>query len=66
MAEANWTVGKVAQRCGVKVSTLHFCEQKVIARIAIGECYRVKPDLSEGEVSSLVGKDMGALLMGLR
>jgi MerR family redox-sensitive transcriptional activator SoxR len=25
---ANWTVGKVAQRCGVKVSTLHFYEQK--------------------------------------
>ncbi len=23
-----WTVGKVAQRCGVKVSTLHFYEQK--------------------------------------
>ena len=28
MAEANWTVGKVAGRCGVKVSTLHFYEQK--------------------------------------
>jgi len=25
---ADWTVGKVAQRCGVKVSTLHFYEQK--------------------------------------
>ena len=28
MKEANWTVGKVAARCGVKVSTLHFYEQK--------------------------------------
>ena len=28
MSAANWTVGKVAQRCGVKVSTLHFYEQK--------------------------------------
>jgi MerR family redox-sensitive transcriptional activator SoxR len=28
MDTANWTVGKVAQRCGVKVSTLHFYEQK--------------------------------------
>jgi len=28
MHNANWTVGKVAQRCGVKVSTLHFYEQK--------------------------------------
>lgn len=28
MKDANWTVGKVAKRCGVKVSTLHFYEQK--------------------------------------
>jgi MerR family redox-sensitive transcriptional activator SoxR len=28
MEAANWTVGKVARRCGVKVSTLHFYEQK--------------------------------------
>ena len=28
MAEANWSVGRVAQRSGVKVSTLHFYEQK--------------------------------------
>ncbi|MEP5765154.1 MAG: redox-sensitive transcriptional activator SoxR [Halieaceae bacterium] len=28
MEGANWTVGKVAQRCGVNVSTLHFYEQK--------------------------------------
>jgi MerR family transcriptional regulator, redox-sensitive transcriptional activator SoxR len=28
MNDANWTVGKVAARCGVKVSTLHFYEQK--------------------------------------
>jgi MerR family redox-sensitive transcriptional activator SoxR len=28
----NWTVGKVAQRCGVKVSTLHFYEQKGLIR----------------------------------
>jgi MerR family redox-sensitive transcriptional activator SoxR len=25
---SKWTVGKVAERCGVKVSTLHFYEQK--------------------------------------
>jgi MerR family redox-sensitive transcriptional activator SoxR len=29
---SNWTVGKVAQRCGVKVSTLHFYEQKGLIR----------------------------------
>lgn len=28
MAKASWTVGKVAKRCGVKVSTLHFYEEK--------------------------------------
>ena len=28
MKTAEWTVGKVASRCGVKVSTLHFYEQK--------------------------------------
>lgn len=28
MKEANWTPGRVARRCGVKVSTLHFYEQK--------------------------------------
>ncbi|MAM71493.1 MAG: redox-sensitive transcriptional activator SoxR [Gammaproteobacteria bacterium] len=28
MADSVWTVGKVAKRCGVKVSTLHFYESK--------------------------------------
>ena len=28
MAEATWSVGRVAKRCGVKVSTLDFYEQK--------------------------------------
>lgn len=28
MKNAGWSVGKVAQRCGVNVSTLHFYEQK--------------------------------------
>lgn len=28
MGDASWTVGRVAKRCGVKVSTLHFYEQK--------------------------------------
>ena len=28
MEEAMWTVGRVAKRCGIKVSTLHFYEQK--------------------------------------
>ena len=32
MDGSNWTVGKVARRCGVKVSTLHFYEQKGLIR----------------------------------
>ena len=32
MAEANWTPGRVAKRCGVKVSTLHFYEEKGLIR----------------------------------
>jgi MerR family redox-sensitive transcriptional activator SoxR len=28
MAEATWTVGRVAERCGVKVSSLHYYEEK--------------------------------------
>jgi MerR family redox-sensitive transcriptional activator SoxR len=27
MSEAIWSVGKIAKRCGVKISTLHFYEQ---------------------------------------
>jgi len=32
MENTKWTVGKVAQRCGIKVSTLHFYEQKGLIR----------------------------------
>ncbi|MDF2176642.1 redox-sensitive transcriptional activator SoxR [Aliiglaciecola sp. CAU 1673] len=32
LEEANLTVGAVAKRCGVKVSTLHFYEQKGLIR----------------------------------
>jgi MerR family redox-sensitive transcriptional activator SoxR len=32
MSEPNWTVGKVAKRCGVKVSTLHFYETRGLIR----------------------------------
>lgn len=32
MKDANWTVGKVAKRCGVSVSTLHFYETKGLIR----------------------------------
>jgi len=46
MKDATWTVGKVAKRCGVKVSTLHFYEQKELIRSwrNAGNQRRYKPD----------------------
>ena len=35
MAAANWSVGKIAQRSGVRVSTLHFYEAKGLMKTAI-------------------------------
>ena len=32
MANPSWSVGRVAKRCGVRVSTLHFYEQKGLIR----------------------------------
>ncbi len=47
MTEANWTVGRVAKRCGVKVSTLHFYEKKGLIRSwrNAGNQRRYKPDV---------------------
>ena len=47
MKESNWTVGKVAQRCGVKVSTLHFYEEKGLIQSwrNAGNQRRYKPDV---------------------
>lgn len=32
MSDESWTVGRVAQRCGVNISTLHFYERKGLIR----------------------------------
>ncbi|MBU2712024.1 redox-sensitive transcriptional activator SoxR [Zooshikella harenae] len=32
MEQATWSVGRVAKRCGIKVSTLHFYEEKGLIR----------------------------------
>ncbi|WP_372627813.1 redox-sensitive transcriptional activator SoxR [Arsukibacterium sp.] len=47
MAEATWSVGRVAKRCGVKVSTLHFYEQKGLIKSLRnnGNQRRYKPDV---------------------
>lgn len=47
MSDANWSVGRVAQRCGVKVSTLHFYEEKglITSRRNAGNQRRYSPDV---------------------
>jgi len=47
MKDATWTVGKVAKRCGVKVSTLHFYESKGLIRSwrNAGNQRQYKPDV---------------------
>jgi MerR family redox-sensitive transcriptional activator SoxR len=47
MQEATWSVGRVAKRCGVKVSTLHFYEDKGLIRSwrNQGNQRRYKPDV---------------------
>jgi len=47
MQDATWTPGKVSKRCGVKVSTLHFYEEKGLIRSwrNQGNQRRYKPDV---------------------
>ena len=47
MSEATWSVGRVAERCGVNVSTLHFYEQKGLIKSwrNAGNQRRYKPDV---------------------
>ena len=47
MAEGDWSVGRVAQRCGVKVSTLHFYERQGLigSRRNAGNQRRYKADV---------------------
>ncbi|WP_163830792.1 redox-sensitive transcriptional activator SoxR [Spartinivicinus ruber] len=47
MQQATWSVGKVAKRCGLKVSTLHFYEEKGLIRSwrNAGNQRRYKPDV---------------------
>ena len=47
MNDSSWTVGKVATRCGVNVSTLHFYEKKGLISSSrnSGNQRRYKPDV---------------------
>ncbi|WP_447928741.1 MULTISPECIES: redox-sensitive transcriptional activator SoxR [unclassified Vreelandella] len=47
MAEATWSVGKVAKRCGINVSALHFYEQQGLIQSwrNAGNQRRYKPEV---------------------
>ncbi len=68
MSEANWTVGKVAQRCGVKVSTLHFYEQKglIYSTRNAGNQRRYKSDVLRRVSVIKAAQNMGISLASIK
>ena len=68
MHNANWAVGKVAQRCGVKVSTLHFYEQKGLIHSwrNAGNQRRYKPDVLRRVSVIKAAQKMGISLAAIK
>jgi len=68
MSESGWTVGKVAQRCGVKVSTLHFYEEKglITSTRNAGKQRRYKPDVLRRVSVIKAAQKMGISLASIR
>lgn len=68
MGKANWTVGKVAQRCGVRVSTLHFYEQKGLIRSSrnTGNQRRYRPDVIRRVSVIKAAQKMGISLASIK
>ena len=68
MAYAELTVGKVAQRCGVKVSTLHFYEKKgLISSLRnAGNQRRYKPDVLRRVSVIKAAQKMGISLAAIK
>lgn len=68
MQEATWTVGKVAKRCGVKISTLHFYEQKELIHSwrNIGNQRRYKPDVLRRVSVIKAAQKMGVSLEAIK
>ena len=64
MKGTTWTVGKVAKRCGVKVSTLHFYEQKelIYSWRNVGNQRRYEPDVLRRVSVIKVAQKMGISL----
>ena len=68
MREADWGVGRVAKRCGVKVSTLHFYEQKKLIQSwrNSGNQRRYKPDVLRRVAIIKAAQKMGISLDSIK
>ena len=68
MAEANWTVGRVAKRCGVRVSTLHFYEEKGLIKSTrnAGNQRRYRADVVRRVSVIKAAQKMGISLASIR
>jgi len=68
MQETDWGVGRVAKRCGVKVSTLHFYEQKELIQSwrNSGNQRRYKPDVLRRVAIIKAAQKMGISLYSIK
>ncbi|MFK8021593.1 MAG: redox-sensitive transcriptional activator SoxR [Pseudomonadales bacterium] len=68
MTDDKWTVGRVAERCGVKVSTLHFYEQKGLIHSTrnAGNQRRYKADVLRRVSVIKAAQKMGISLASIR
>lgn len=68
MKDAGWTVGRVAKRCGVRVSTLHFYERRGLIRSwrNAGNQRRYKPDVLRRVAVIKAAQKMGISLELIR
>ncbi|MFK7733981.1 MAG: redox-sensitive transcriptional activator SoxR [Pseudomonadales bacterium] len=68
MADDKWSVGNVAQRCGVAVSTLHFYEQKGLIQSSrnAGNQRRYRPDVLRRVSVIKAAQKMGISLASIK
>jgi MerR family redox-sensitive transcriptional activator SoxR len=68
MQSKEWSVGQVAKRCGVKVSTLHFYEQKGLIHSLRngGNQRRYKPDVLRRVAVIKAAQKMGIDLQSIK
>ena len=68
MTQAIWTVGQIAKRCGVKISTLHFYEQKNLIQSLrnAGNQRRYKPEVLRRIAVIKAAQKMGISLESIK